>query len=255
MPRFSHWLPFLKWPRPGFALLRGEFAASLTVAVVMVPQSVAYASLAGMPLVAGLYATFLPALFAVLFSASTRLSVGPSALTSVLVGASLVGLAEPGSAQWVALAAWLALLAGGVQLGLGAARADWVLNLVSSPVLAGFSQAAALLIIASQIPALLGIQGPLSSLLDSPQVDMAALAYGLGSLLTFVAAKRYRAAPSDRAAGGRRRGRPQPLERLFGARRRDRVPAGRPARLLLARPAGLGRRWARWWCRRWSSRW
>src|SRR4051794_10411972 len=98
----SRLLPFLRWPRPDAALLRGEIGASLTVAVTMVPQSVAYAGLAGMPLVTGLYATFLPALAAVLFSRSTRLSVGPSALSSVLVGASLVGLAPSGSAQWVA---------------------------------------------------------------------------------------------------------------------------------------------------------
>jgi sulfate permease, SulP family len=191
MPNLARWFPFLNWPRPDVALLRGEVAASLTVAVVMVPQSVAYAGLAGMPLITGLYATFLPALAAVLFSASTRLSVGPSALTSVLVGASLAGMAEPGSAQWVLLAVWLALLSGGIQLGLGAARADWVLNLVSSPVLAGFSQAAALLIIASQIPALTGLQGPLSSLWHGPQLDLSALGYGAASLITFFLSKRY----------------------------------------------------------------
>jgi SulP family sulfate permease len=187
----SRWLPFLRWPRPTPALLRGEIAASLTVAVVMVPQSVAYAGLAGMPLVTGLYATFLPALIAVLFSASTRLSVGPSALTSVLVGASLAGLAQPASPEWVALAAWLALLAGGVQLGLGALRADWVLNLVSSPVLAGFSQAAALLIIVSQLPALMGLEGGLSSLWQSPHFDPVALAFGAGSIAAFVLGKRF----------------------------------------------------------------
>jgi SulP family sulfate permease len=191
MTALSRWLPFLNWPHPDANLLRGEIAASFTVAVVMIPQSVAYAGLAGMPLVTGLYATFLPALMAVLFSSSTRLSVGPSALTSVLVGASLVGLAEPGGSQWVALAAWLALLSGVIQLGLGAARAAWVLNLVSSPVLAGFSQAAALLIIASQVPALIGLEGPLSSLWQSPQLDWVALAYGVASVLLFVLGKRY----------------------------------------------------------------
>src|SRR5512133_376018 len=167
MATLARWFPFLNWPRPDAALLRGEIAAGLTVAVVMIPQSVAYAGLAGMPLVTGLYATFLPALAAVLFSGSTRLSVGPSALTSVLVGASLAGLAQPGSEQWIMLVVWLALLSGGIQLGLGAARAAWVLNLVSSPVLTGFSQGAALLIIASQIPALLGLQGPWATLWSS----------------------------------------------------------------------------------------
>ena len=179
MSKLSRWLPFLNWPRPTPALLRGESMAALTVAVVMIPQSVAYAGLAGMPLVTGLYATFLPALIAVLFSASTRLSVGPSAPSSVLVGASLVGLAQPASASWVALAVWLALLAGGLQLAVGLTRSAWVLNLVSLPVLTGFSQAAALLIIASQLPTLVGLRGSLGQLLHQPQFDLQALAYGL----------------------------------------------------------------------------
>jgi sulfate permease, SulP family len=190
MAKLSHWFPFLNWPRPTRNLMRGEAIAALTVAVVMIPQSVAYARLAGMPLVAGLYATFLPALAAVLFSASTRLSVGPSALSSVLVGASLVGMAEPTSTSWVALAVWLALLAGGLQLLVGLTRSAWVLNLVTSPVLAGFSQAAALLIIASQLPALIGLQGSLGQLLHGPDLDLQALAYGIVSLVLFVGAKR-----------------------------------------------------------------
>jgi SulP family sulfate permease len=191
MPDLRHWFPFLRWPRPDAALLRNEVGAALTVALVMIPQSVAYAGLAGMPLITGLYATFLPALVAVLFSASTRLSVGPSALSSVLVGASLLGLAQPASDQWIALAVWLALLSGGIQLALGATRASWVLNLVSSPVLSGFTQAAALLIIASQLPALIGLEGGLSTLLQQPRFDFAAMAFGIASLVLFVAGKRY----------------------------------------------------------------
>lgn len=184
------WLPFLAWPRPTGALLRGEAAASLTVAIVMIPQSVAYAGLAGMPLVTGLYATFLPALVAVMFSASTRLSVGPSALTCVLVGSSLAGLAAPASADWVSLAVWLALMTGAIQLTLGATGSAWVLNLVSSPVLTGFSQAAALLIIASQIPTLLGLKGSIFTMWQSP-FDPVACAYGVTSLALFVAGKRW----------------------------------------------------------------
>lgn len=185
------WLPFLKWPRLTPALARNEAAAAITVALVMVPQSVAYAGLAGMPLIAGLYASFLPALVSVLFSASTRLSVGPSALSSVLVGASLAGLAAPESPQWIALAVWLALLSGGVQLALGASKSAWVLNLVSSPILAGFSQAAALLIILSQVPALLGLEGGVRTLFDHPQFDGQSLAFGAASLALFLAGKRF----------------------------------------------------------------
>ena len=190
MSNLSRWFPFLSWPRPDARLLRGEGLSAMTVAVVMIPQSVAYASLAGMPLVTGLYATFLPMLAAVLFSGSTRLSVGPTALTSVLVGASLAGLAQPASASWVLLAVWLALLAGLFQLAVGLSGSAWVLNLVSSPVLAGFSQAAALLIIASQVPALIGLEGPLANLLQQPRLDPQALAYGLVSLALFLAARR-----------------------------------------------------------------
>ncbi|MEY2617247.1 MAG: putative sulfate permease [Pseudomonadota bacterium] len=190
MSKLSRWFPFLRWPRPDAALLRGELAAALTVVVVMIPQSVAYAGLAGMPLITGLYAVFLPMVVAVLFSQSTRLSVGPAALTCLLVGASLVGLAEPGSAQWVALAVWLALLSGAMQLVVGASGSAWVLNLVSSPVLAGFTQAAALLIIASQLPGLFGLQGPLSQLLSAPALSPETLGYGLGSLALFETGKR-----------------------------------------------------------------
>jgi len=190
MSKLSRWLPFLNWPRPDAQLLRGEAIAALTVAVVMIPQSVAYAGLAGMPLVTGLYATFLPMVAAVLFSASTRLSVGPSALSSVLVGASLIGMAEPASASWIALAVWLALLAGLLQLVVGLTRSAWVLNLVSSPVLAGFSQAAALLIMASQLPALIGLEGSLAQLLHAPRLDVQALAYGIVSLVLFIVARR-----------------------------------------------------------------
>ena len=190
MPKLSRWLPFLHWPRPDVRLLRGESIAAITVAVVMIPQSVAYAGLAGMPLVAGLYAAFLPLLLSVLFSASTRLSTGPSALSSVLVGASLTGMAVPASASWVALAVWLALLAGMLQLVVGLTRSAWALNLVSSPVLAGFTQAAALLIMASQLPALIGLQGPLPTLLEGAAIDQEALAYGAISLAVFVFAKR-----------------------------------------------------------------
>jgi SulP family sulfate permease len=191
MEKYARWLPFRKWPRLTLPLARNEAAAALTVALVMIPQSVAYAGLAGMPLIAGLYATFLPPLVSVLFSASTRLSVGPSALSSVLVGASLAGLAAPASPDWVMLAVWLALISGAIQLVLGAMQAAWVLNLVSSPILAGFSQAAAILIILSQLPALLGLQGGVATLLEHPRFDGIAMAFGGGALALFLLGRKF----------------------------------------------------------------
>ena len=191
MSRLNRLLPFLNWPRPDAALLRGEAMAGLTVGLMVVPQGVAYAALAGMPLITGIYASLLPALIAVLFSASVRLSVGPTALTCLLISASLSGLAEPGSAQWIALAVWLALLSGLLQIMLGFARFGWLLNLVNSPVLMAFTQGAAVLIIASQLPALLGL-GSWDSLFDSARVHLPSLAFGLGSLAALMLARRWR---------------------------------------------------------------
>ena len=158
MKSLHAWFPFLRWPRLTPALFRQEWTAGFSVALLMVPQSVAYAALAGMPLVTGLYAALLPALVGVMWGGSTRLSIGPSALTCVLISASLTGLAQPSSAQWVNLAIWLALLSVTMQLLMGLLRYGWLLNLISSPVMMGFTQAAGLLIMASQLPALTGWQ-------------------------------------------------------------------------------------------------
>ena len=185
-------LPFLRWPRPSAALLRGEAMAGLTVGLMVIPQGVAYAQLAGMPLVTGIYASMLPALVAVLFSASARLSVGPTALTSLLIYASLSPLAAPASPEWVELAVWLALLSGGLQVVLGAARFGWLLNLVNSPVLMAFTQAAAVLIISSQLPALLGFRVGWAEMLQAPSVDALAAAFGLAALALLVLARRWR---------------------------------------------------------------
>lgn len=191
----SRWLPFLAWPRPTAELLRGEFWAGMTVGLMLVPQGVAYAHLAGMPLVTGIYASLIPALVAVLWASSTRLGVGPTALTSLLIGASLMGLAEPGSAQWVQLAVWMALLSGLLQLSLGVMRFGWLLNLVTSPVLGSFTQAAALLILASQLPALLGLRTTWHALVADPSLqhfDLRAMAFGLVSLALLMLGRRWR---------------------------------------------------------------
>lgn len=192
--RWRRALPFLAWPRPDRALLRGELLAGLTVGLMIVPQGVAYAALAGMPLVAGIYASLLPALVAVLFGASPRLSVGPTALTSLLVGASLAPLATAGGAQWVMLAAWLALLCGALQVVLGLVRFGWLLNLVNSPVLMAFTQAAALLIVASQVPPLLGGSSwaDLVTDLQATRWHLPSVLFGLGSLLLLWLARRWR---------------------------------------------------------------
>ena len=185
-------LPFLHWPRPTAALLRGEALAGLTVGLMVIPQGVAYAQLAGMPLVTGIYASLLPALVAVLFSASARLSVGPTALTCLMVFTSLMPLAEPGSPQWVELAVWLALLSGLLQVALGLFRFGWLLNLINSPVLMAFTQAAAVLIITSQLPALLGFRVGWAEMLRQPAIDPLATAFGLAALAVLMMARRWK---------------------------------------------------------------
>ena len=193
-PRLVRALPFLRWPWPTGALLRGEAMAGLTVGLMMIPQSVAYAQLAGMPPITGIYASILPALMAVLFSSSQRLSVGPTALSALLISASLTPLATAGSAQWVLLAVWLALLSGLLQVALGLARFGWLLNVVNSPVLMAFTQAAAVLIIGSQLPSMLGVQGDWAQLLRAPAVHWPSAAFGVLTLAALVAAKRWRPA-------------------------------------------------------------
>ncbi len=193
--RLRSLLPFLNWPRPTGELLRSEAMAGLAVGLMVIPQGVAYAVLAGMPPVTGIYASILPALLAVLFSASTRLSVGPTALTCLLVSAGLTGLAAPGSTEWVQLAIWLALLTGLLQLALGFMRFGWLLNLVNAPVLTAFTQAAAVLIIVSQLPDLLGLRDWASLASNALQAwHLPSLAFGLGTLVLLLLARRWRPA-------------------------------------------------------------
>jgi len=193
--------PFLAWPRLTLPLLKGELSAGVTVGLMIIPQAVAYAAVAGMPLVTGIYAALLPALVAAMWSASSRLSVGPTALTALMVGSALTGLAQPGSAEWVNLAVWLALLTGMAQLLLGFARFGWLLNIISAPVLMGFTQAAALLILTSQLPAMLGFKGNFYSMMTQlwtqlshqqiPVFQHTAAVFGLVSLVFLLLAKRF----------------------------------------------------------------
>lgn len=192
MPLLHRLFPFLSWPRPSPELLRADILAGLSVGLMVIPQGVAYATLAGMPLITGIYAAMWPALIAVLFSASSRLSVGPTALTALLIGTSLTGLAQPGSAQWVEMAVWLALMSGALQVGLGLFQFGWLLNLVSAPVLMAFTQGAALLIISSQLPSLLGLHGNWHQLVNLSAWHLPSAAFGLICIALLTLAKRWK---------------------------------------------------------------
>lgn len=194
-------MPFLRWRHQLTRdSLRGDLLAGVSVALVMIPQSLAYAQLAGFPAHYGLYAAMLPSLVAALFGSSAQLSTGPVALTGMLTAASIAPFAAPGSEAFIALGVLLALLAGLIQLALGALRQGWVLNLLSRPVFAGFINAAALLICLSQLPALLGIRGPhaaaisdeiarIGQALSAPHLPT--LAFGGLSLATLIAFARF----------------------------------------------------------------
>jgi sulfate permease, SulP family len=188
----KRFFPFLNWPKPAPQLLKSEAFAGLSVGLMIIPQGVAYAALAGMPLITGIYASLLPALMAVLFSASQRLSVGPTALTAILVSASLGGMATPGSAEWVNLTVWLSLMTGLLQVVLGFARFGWLLNLVSSPVLMAFTQGAGVLIISSQMPAMLGFTQGWSSVITGAGIDWISLVFGVLTLVLLVLARQWR---------------------------------------------------------------
>jgi SulP family sulfate permease len=151
-------LPFLGWFR-GYrsAHARADLISGITVALVLIPQSMAYAQLAGLPVYYGLYAAFLPPMVAALFGSSRQLATGPVAVVSLMTAAALEPLARSGSSEYVAYAILLALLIGVFQLALGIFRLGLVVNFLSHPVINGFTNAAALIIATSQLSKLFGV--------------------------------------------------------------------------------------------------
>ena len=137
--------------------LKADLLAGLTVALVLIPQSLAYAELAGLPPYYGLYASFLPPLVASLFGSSRQLATGPVAVVSLLTSITLEPLATAGSQEYIAYAILLALLVGIFQFTLGVLKLGLVVNFISHPVVNGFTNAAALIIASSQLPKIFGV--------------------------------------------------------------------------------------------------
>ena len=152
-------LPFLVWFK-GYntTALRHDLIGGITVALVLVPQSMAYAQLAGLPAYYGLYASFLPPLVASLFGSSRQLATGPVAIVSLMTATALEPLATMGSESFIAYAILLALLVGIFQLLLGVLKLGLVVNVLSHPVVNGFTNAAALIIASSQLSKLFGVK-------------------------------------------------------------------------------------------------
>jgi SulP family sulfate permease len=159
--RAGRWLPFLAWwPQVTRETLRHDALAALTGAVVVLPQAVAFATIAGLPPQYGLYAAMVPAVVAALWGSSRHLVSGPTTAISVLVFATLSPLAEPGSARYIGMALTLALLVGLMQLAMGLARLGSLVNFISHTVIVGFTAGAACLIVASQLRNFLGLDVP-----------------------------------------------------------------------------------------------
>ncbi len=156
-PRLVRLLPFLRWLPYDGATLRADFVAGLTVALVLVPQSMAYAQLAGLPAYYGLYAASLPVAVAALWGSSSQLGTGPVAVVSLLTASSLAPFAAAGSEPFIAMAIMLALMVGLIQLALGVFKLGVVVNFLSHPVIVGFTNAAAIIIGLSQINKLIGV--------------------------------------------------------------------------------------------------
>ncbi|HCY86324.1 MAG TPA: sodium-independent anion transporter, partial [Desulfobacteraceae bacterium] len=151
-------LPMISWFKGynGHAL-KADFISGLTVALVLIPQSMAYAQLAGMPSYYGLYASFLPPMIAALFGSSRQLATGPVAVVSLMTSAALEPLATAGGSGYIAYALMLALMVGVFQFSLGVLRLGLVVNFLSHPVVNGFTNAAAIIIASSQLSKMFGV--------------------------------------------------------------------------------------------------
>lgn len=199
--KFPSFLPFLEWlPNYSRADWRGDWPAGLTVGIMLIPQGMAYAMIAGLPVVYGLYAALLPQIVYGFLGTSRHLAVGPVAMDSLLVAAGLTGLALAGSEHYISLALLLALMMGLLQWGMGMLRLGFLVNFLSRPVINGFTSAAALIIGLNQLPHLLGIQSVRSNQIHTllvglveamPQLNLPTLVVGLVGIAGLVGLKRW----------------------------------------------------------------
>jgi sulfate permease, SulP family len=179
----------------------GDLSAGVTVAIMLVPQGMAYAILAGMPPVYGLYASIIPLLLYAIFGTSRQLAVGPVAMVSLLVIAGVGELADVGSDRFIHLAIMTALGVGVFQFLMGIFRMGFMVNFLSHPVLSGFTSAAAIIIGASQIKNLLGLELPRSkqvfeifdaAIRNAGSIEPFTAIIGVGSIVTIVLLRKWK---------------------------------------------------------------
>ncbi|MFO7543825.1 MAG: SulP family inorganic anion transporter [Thiobacillus sp.] len=200
LDRFSRFLPFLKWFPLTSDSVKINFLAGLTVALILIPQSMAYAQLAGLPAYYGLYAAFLPVAVAAMWGSSNQLATGPVAVVSLLTASALATLAPIGSDNFIALAIMLTLLVGLIQLVLGVFKLGVIVNFLSHPVIVGFTNAAAIIIGLSQVSKILGVSMPRTESFINDIVGvfrqvgdthLPTLAMGVGAMVLMWLMKRY----------------------------------------------------------------
>jgi len=195
----TDWFPILRWARGyGRATAVGDLTAAAVVTLLLIPQSLAYALLAGMPAVTGLYASMLPLVVYALMGTSPVLATGPAALRSIMSLAAVGAVASAGSADFIAASLLLAVLVGAMLLVMGALRMGFIAGFLSAPVLSGFVTASGLLIAMSQLPHMLGT--PLRShnlpvfvqslWQHAGDLHPLTVAVGLAALLVLAAARR-----------------------------------------------------------------
>jgi len=180
---------------------KGDLTAGVTVAIMLIPQGMAYALLAGMPPVYGLYASIIPVLIYAILGSSKQLAVGPVAMVSLLIVAGVGELADAGSDRFIHLAIMTALGVGTVQFLMGVFRMGFLVNFLSHPVLSGFTSAAALIIGASQLSNLLGLDLERSKqvheiLIGAYQnignINLITAAIGIGSVVSIMMLKKWK---------------------------------------------------------------
>ena len=179
--------------------LKGDIFAGLTVGVLLIPQSMAYALIAGLPVIYGLYASLAPQIMYALFGSSRQLSVGPTAMDSLLIASGLGILAVIGSQEYIQLAIILTLMVGIIQTFLGFMRMGFITQLLSKPIISGFTSAAAILIGLNQLGPLLGIDMEkgniivlfISIVTNLANIDILTASIGLFSILLLYAFKKW----------------------------------------------------------------
>jgi SulP family sulfate permease len=193
-------IPLLDWlPKYKKEYLGGDLSAGITVGIMLIPQGMAYAMIAGLPPVFGLYAALIPQVIYGILGTSRQLSVGPVAMDSLLVASGLGALSLSGIEEYARMAIFLALFMGVIQFVLGMVRMGFLVNFLSKPVISGFTSAAALIIGLSQLKHLLGTQIErsnqihillLNALKTIDQTNLIALGLGIAAIVLIKVLKR-----------------------------------------------------------------